>query len=240
MIAFRFGLRLIVVTSVITCIGGGARFTTEFASDFAPAQHVVSVLGVYQDGRMSTRGWDTLSPYLARSLGSSDCDVGYDSLVSSNETLAEAIDEYARADGPTDDLLAQLAPAAQGDLVLVLTFAGKLPERPVDAGAAAPSPPGGGGQRGGHRGGGSRVPPGKKREGPKEDTNQLEISASLFSVAGAHSVALIGMQYPSANIDEAMTKFAAKLGESLPGMKCVGWNWNADVDPERIRAKMNE
>jgi hypothetical protein len=48
------------------------------------------------------------------------------------------------------------------------------------------------------------------------------------------------MQYPSANIDDAMTKFATKLGESLHGMKCVGWNWNADVDQERIRAKMNE
>jgi hypothetical protein len=237
---FRVSLRLLVLTFAMACSGGGAQFTIEFASDFVPTQHAVSVLGVYQDGRMSTRGWDTLGPYLARSLGSSDCEAGYDSLTSSNEALAEAIDEYARADGPTDDLLALLAPASQGDLVLVLTFAGKLPERPVDAGAAARAPSGGGWQRGGRRGGGSRAPTGKKREVAKQDTNQLEISASLFSVAGARSVALIGMQYPSANIDDAMTKFATKLGESLHGMKCVGWNWNADVDQERIRAKMNE
>jgi hypothetical protein len=66
--------------------------------------------------------------------------VGYDALVSSNAALASAVDEYARADGPTDDLLAQLAPAAQGDLVLVLTFAGKLPEPATDAGAAGAAP----------------------------------------------------------------------------------------------------
>jgi hypothetical protein len=37
-----------------------------------------------------------------------------------------------------------------------------------------------------------------------------------------------------------MTKFATKLGQSLPNAKCVGWNWSAGIDPERIRSKLNE
>jgi hypothetical protein len=77
-------------------------------------------VGVYQDGRMSPRGWDVLAPYLVRALGPARCDIGYDSLTSSNSVLADAVDGYTKEDGPTDDLLAQLAPAAQGDLVLVL------------------------------------------------------------------------------------------------------------------------
>jgi hypothetical protein len=28
--------------------------------------------------------------------------------------------------------------------------------------------------------------------------------------------------------------------ESVPNMKCVGWNWNAAIDPDRIRSKIDE
>jgi hypothetical protein len=31
-----------------------------------------------------------------------------------------------------------------------------------------------------------------------------------------------------------------KLSESVPNMKCVGWNWNAAIDPDRIRSKIDE
>jgi hypothetical protein len=190
---------------------------------------------------MSTRGWDVLAPYVARALGSSDCDVGYDALISSNEALADAIDEYARADGPTDELLGQLAPAAQGDLVLVLTFAGKLPQRATDAGAAPPAraPSGMGGHGRGRRGGGGGARGTPKPESAK-DTNLLEISASLFSVALGRSVALVGMQYAGASIEDAMARFTAKLAQAAPNMKCVGWNWNTGIDPERIRSKIDE
>jgi hypothetical protein len=217
-----------------------AIFTTKVASDLASTKHTASVLGVFRDGRMSMGGWDVVAPYLEPVLGSgsSHCDVGYDALVSSNTSLASAIDEYARADGPTDDLLAQIAPAAQGDLVLVLTFAGKLPE-PREAGVADAAfirtdkthsgvGRGGAGSFGVHE---SETP---------ADLNQLEISASLYSVALGRSVALVGMQYTGTDIDDALSRFAAKLRQSLPALKCAGWNWNASIDPERIRAKMHE
>ena len=233
-------LSLLLLVATLSCDEGDAHFTVQFASDLAPTRRAVSVLGVYQDGRMSTRGWDVLAPYVARALGSFDCDVGYDALLSSNEALAEAIDEYARADGPTDDLLGQLAPAAQGDLVLVLTFAGKLPQRATDGGAAHPAPaPFGTGGQGGRRGGGSRSRAAPKPESAK-DTNLLEISASLFSVSLGRSVALLEMQYSGTSIEEAMTQFGTKLMESVPNMKCVGWNWKAAIDPDRIRSKIEE
>jgi hypothetical protein len=230
---------LLVVVTAFACDEGDAHFATKFASDFGPARHTVSVLGVYKDGRMSSDAWQALAPRVAPALGAANCEVGYDMLASANGALAEAIDEYARADGPTDDLLAQLAPAAKGDLVLVVTFAGKLPQRISDAGAPGrvptPSATGGrgGGRMGGMRGGG------RTRGSPKSESTQdndlLDVSASLFSVTQTRSVALIAMQYSGTSVDDAIAKFAAKLAQLLPSVACVGWNWEAKIDPERIR-----
>jgi hypothetical protein len=236
--------RLLLVVTALACDEGDARFTTKFASDFTPARHTVSVLGVYRDGRMSSDGWQAFAPRVAPALGGAHCDVGYDLLASANGALADAIDEYTRADGPTDDLLAQLAPAAKGDLVLVLTFAGKLPQHVSDAGApgraSAPSAtPGRSGGRMRGMGGGGRMRGSSMSQGPA-DTNLLDISASVFSVAKTRSVALVAMQYSGKSVDDAIAKFAAKIAESLPGVACVGWNWEAKIDPEHIRQSIDE
>jgi hypothetical protein len=233
---------VLLLATVVACDEGDTHFTVKFASNFTPAQHAVSVLGVYQDGRMSTYGWNSLVSYLTPALGSAHCDVGYDSLAPSNAVLADAVDGYTREEGPTDDLLAQLAPAAQGDLVLVLTFAGKLPQRATDAGArqAAPAPSATSGGRGGRGGRGGGQGRGAQRSEPPKDTNELDISASLFSVAQARSVALVEMRYTGTSIAEAMTKFGATLTQALPNMKCVGWNWNANIDPSRIHPSADE
>ena len=235
----RAGLALgcLICVALLGCDDGGGELTAKFAPEFTPGRHTVSVLGVYQDGRMSLGSWDDLAPYLVPALGSGHCDVGYDALATSGGPLAEAIDRFAREDGPTDELLAQLAPAAQGDLVLVLTFAGKLPTKPRNnaAAPAAAAPSGGGGRgRGGRRG----------RAGPSTesaaDPNRLDISASLFSVPKHRSVALIQMRYSGASIEDAMTKFTGKLTESVQDLKCVGWNWSVNVDPNGLRPKIEE
>lgn len=232
---------LLVATSACD---DGVKFTTKFASDVAPARRSVSILGVYKDGRMSVEGWETLAPHVLPALGGGKCAVGYDALVSANGNLAGAIDDYAQADGPTDDLLAQLAPAARGDSILVLTFAGKLPRRgAADAGARPSAPPTMGGPRGGGRMGGARG--GGRMRGPmpgpsSDDPNALDISASLYSVRDSRSVALVELQYTGASVDEAMTKFAAKLAASFPQAVCAGWNWDAKVDPDRIRQIVDE
>ncbi len=240
LVARRFGVFAVVLAA--GCDDGDAHFTTRLASDFAPARHRVSVFGVYKDGRMSSDGWDALAPHLASALGTDRCEVGYNALASESGALASAIDEYARADGPTDDFLAQLAPAAKGDLVLVVTFAGKLPQRlTADAGSKrSPQAPASGG-RGGGRGmrGGGRTRGESRGERPL-DTNVLDMSASVYSVAQARSVALVAMEYSGASVDEAITKFSTKLAESLPGLLCVGWNWDVKIDPNRIRKAIDE
>jgi hypothetical protein len=48
------------------------------------------------------------------------------------------------------------------------------------------------------------------------------------------------MQYSGVSLDEAMTSFAAKLAQSVPGMLCAGWNWDTQIDANRIRESIDE
>ena len=92
---------------------------------------------------MSADAWTTMASSVSPSLGANECAAGYsDALQSGNGDLLSAIDDYARSDGPTDDLLAQIAPAAKGDLIVVFTFAGQLPApKPKNTVATNSGPP---------------------------------------------------------------------------------------------------
>jgi hypothetical protein len=236
-------LLAMLALAFVSCDEGDAHFTIKVASDFSPARHTVSVFGVYKDGQMSADGWEALAPRVGPAICVGDCEVGYNTLAATHGALADAIDAYAQADGTTDDLLAKLAPAAKGDLVLVITFAGKLPVHGTDGGAAKSqqAPAGMGGRGGGRRGGmgGGRTRGASRPESPK-DTNLLDISASIFSVSQAKSVAQLSMQYTGASVDDAITRFATKLHESLPSTVCAGWNWGTSIDPEAIRKSIDE
>jgi hypothetical protein len=226
----------------IACGTSGVHFNSKLASDFTPAHRTVSVLGVYKDGQMSSDAWDTVAPPVSRSLGASRCVAAYSApLLASNGALSSAINDYARSNGPTDELLAQLAPAAKGELVLVMTIAGRLPVKQSNAlqGSGSPAPNIGGGSRGGGMGGpgpGGRMRRPMSGEG---DTNELDMSASLYSVAQRRSVALYGMQYSGDSVDDAIARFADQLGRSLPGAQCAGWDWDAKVDAEHIRQSVD-
>jgi hypothetical protein len=225
------------------CGSQDGRVATKLASDFAPARRTISVLGVYKDGQMSSDAWETMGPKLSPSLGAPECEGGYsDTLRTNSEALSAAIEDYARSNGPTDDLLAQIAPAAKGDLIVVFTFAGKLPAAapkpkesvatnsgPPGVGQSAPRTTGGGGM--GRRGGRN----GQPMIAAPTDPNELDISASVFSVAQGRSVGLVTMQYAGASVDDAMAKFAAQLAQALPQASCQGWDWNAKIDAEHLR-----
>jgi len=230
----RFLFALVLVGSVLGC-GRGADFSTQFASDFAPAHHSVSVLGVYRDGRMSLDSWDVLAPRLRRALGSQTCQVGYDTLASSNQELANAIDEFARSEGPTGKLLTQVAPAALGDLILVLSFSGKLPAPRGDPGPPTGAPVANGMGTTRRRGRGQAAP----QSNGQPDTNHLDLSASLFSVAQGRPVGIVAMKYRGDSIDDALTRFGQELASALPGLKCTGWNFNVTIDPSTIRPSMD-
>jgi hypothetical protein len=221
-----------------------ADYATTFAPDFTPPHHVVSVLGVYKDGKMSSEAWGAIAARVSRSLGAASCEAAYsDSATSPNHALWSAVDEYTLTNGPTDDLLAKIAPAARGDLVLVLTVAGKLPtpekihvqdENQNRRAAGASAPQGGMGMGGGAGLSRNSGPTFRPSAGPAA-TDRLDLSASLFSVSKGAWVALVALEYSGESLDDAIAGFTAKLAGALPGATCAGWNWEAKIDPEAIR-----
>ena len=185
---------LIPILFVAACSSNEAEFNVRFAPGFAPPRHAVSVFGVYKDGQMSAEAWDTLAPKLSSWLGTAACSAGYvdGATAKANAPLWSAVDDYARSNGPTDDLLAELAPAAQGDLVMVITVAGKVPEKEktsVQGESAQPSMSGGGGGgmggMGGMGGGMRGAPGGGRREKmvPAGAKDALDLAALLYSAS---------------------------------------------------------
>jgi hypothetical protein len=245
----RFIPLAIAVAMAVACDDGDAHFTTKFASNFARAQRSASILGVYKDGRMAADAWGAYAPFVARAFGSAPCEIGYEALASANSPLASAIDEYARAEGPSDDLLAQIAGAAKGDLIVVLTVAGHVPQSGAsDAGGAAMAPSfQGGGSRGGGmgmRGGGMGAGGGRgsSMSEPRvvKDSSVLDLAATVYSVAEKESVAVVSLQFSGSSTNDALTQFGTKLSLSLPQMRCAGWNWDVSIDPEKIRRAASE
>jgi hypothetical protein len=211
-----------------------AVYSAQFAPGFVPQGRTVSVLGVYKDGQMSSGAWDGIEPRLARALGATRCGAGYtDALSSTHNAIAGAIDDYARSEGPSDDLLGRLAPAATGNLILVVTIAGRLPahdEEKEDAHSSSSAMgPGGGRSR---MGGPSPGP----THGPQPiSTDELDLSTTLYSVSEKKAVAVVSERYLGKSVDEAVSNLATKLAQSLPGASCAGWNWDAPVDVDAIR-----
>jgi hypothetical protein len=222
--------------ALLAACGPDTVYTTNFATGFTPTRHTVSVLGVYKDGRMSSEAWDAIGARVSPSLGAANCESAYaEAAASPNRPLWEAIDDYTRNDGPTDALLAKIAPAARGDLVLVVTVAGRLPT-PSKTKVSDDPPPTTSpiAQRGGS-GMSNAMPTGRAHHTEPTSTDVLDLQASLFSVSEGKSVGLVGLQYSGQSLDEALAKFGSRLRESLPASTCVGWNWEAKIDPESIR-----
>jgi len=208
------------------------------ASDFRPSGHIVSVFGVYKDGQMSSDAWSTLRPRLEPVLGGRRCEIAHGDLLT-NDPLLAAVDDYARTNGPTDDLLAQLAPAAEGDLILVLVEAGRLPAPDEKVSVVNSPSPRGPSPMGSQGGAGFSTFARDKRSGGG-DSDVLQLSASLFSVAQGRSVALIDLRYSGQSTDEAEREFTAGLARLLPAATCRGWDWHTHVDAERIRKLAEE
>jgi hypothetical protein len=220
-------------------------YTTTFAPDFERVRHTVSVLGVYKDGRMSSEAWDAIEATVSPSLGAAKCDAAYaEAAASPNRPLWDAIDDYTRNDGPTDALIAKIAPAALGDLVMVITVAGRLPAPEKMHGSdETPKPSTMGSSMG--RGGGLNSMRGSSTTLRTEPSSQpssdvLDLQASLFSVSQGKSVALVGVQYSGRSMDEAITRFSGRLRQSLPATSCVGWNWDTKIDPDTIRQSIGQ
>jgi len=206
--------------------------TSKMAADFQPAQHAVSVFGVYKDGQLSSDSWGAVKAQLSPVFGGAMCEAAYtESFITANPALSAAIADVSRDNGFSDALLAKIAVGARGDLVLVLTVAGQLPTHPkVSLPKEAES---------GHQA--SPMGPRSTMGRPKlEDPNAIDLAATLFSVPEHRSVAVVGIRYTGRNIDEGVAQFVARLAQALPGARCADWNWANKPDAESVRQTANQ
>jgi hypothetical protein len=203
----------------------------EQAPEFTPQSGAkISVFGVFRDGRMDEKAWLPLEPKLAEAFGGKrTCELGYGKrLRDGDNALLHQVDHLVRENGIDDDVLEKVAPAAQGDFILVLMLYKKVPEL-HDGGVRmrAVATPMGMGRRGG------RAP---SRYAPAvDDEHVFELSASLFSRAAHKLVAQVDLRYTGEDLDAAMAGFAKKLETVVPGATCAGWNWPSP-DEEAVDA----
>lgn len=228
--------------SIAVCAGcfSDADFTLKSSADFtAHSELSVSVVGVFKDGMMSAEAWDVLSPSLSPALHGNGCDVAYgDAHMKKAPPLAQAFEEYARDNGITDDLFGALAPAATGDVIIMLTVAGHA-QKPASARDVLPAAL----ARGPHaspsptpiRGAITPAPRGSRAE--KKSRGGLEMTASFFSRKTGHGVALLSMLYTGTSEEEGIAMFAKKLSAFVPNATCVPWKPDAEgmPTPEQIR-----
>ena len=227
---------------MVTCTGcKDASFATQYGPGFQRAGRTVSVFGVYKDGRMNGEAWSDVGPRFSAALGGARCDSLHESvLVAGDPAVVDAVDDQTRADGLTDGLLDLFAPGAQGDAILVVSMAGRLPTThgvasSAQTQASAPNRKGLGARGAGTQGGGlSPVETGGPMT-PYPVQDGLEVSARLFSVREHRTVAVVAMTYTGKNADEAIASFIERLRNELPGMRCQPWNPEVHVDAARVR-----
>ena len=119
------GAVCVVFAAALGC-GADAQFKVTYLPGWPQPGAKIAVFGIKRDGLMSKAGWDSLNPELSAPFGARRCAVAYsEELFSTNAPLAEALESYVRANGVTDRLLKELAPAARGDLILLVTSSGR-------------------------------------------------------------------------------------------------------------------
>ena len=218
--------------SALVMCAGELGLRVEQAPEYTPQNGAkISVFGVFHDGRMDEKAWLPLEPKLAEAFGGKrTCETGYGKrLRDGDNALSHQVDHMVRENGIDDDVLEKVAPAAQGDFILVLMLYKKVPQlRDRDGGARmrVAAQPMGMGRRG--------VRPGMSRYAPPvEDDHVFELSASLFSRAAHKLVAQVDLRYTGDDLDAAMAGFAKKLETVVPGATCAGWNWpNPDEEQD--------
>jgi hypothetical protein len=218
-------LCLVCLFGSVAC--GEPGFTVKYAPGYSPVGRHVSVFGIKRDGLMNRAGWAALGPGLSPAFNGNACEVAYgDSMFNTVPELASAVDDYVRGNGVSDDLLAELAPAAKGDTIMLLTIAGHPLLPPGDAGSTvhAAAPP----TR--HRGGA-----GSEKSKSKSHQDPFEVSATFYSIGERRSVAVIDFSSDGTKIDEALSEFRNKLEAEFRSSTCSGWDWTVHVDEANVR-----
>ena len=117
-------LPLLLLASATVSCSDEAAVNVKYAQGYQPAPGVVSVFGVFRDGRMSVDSYGPIATPLSTALGAlvDRCEPAFsERLQHENEELYASLDDDTRNNGITEQLLARLAPRAQGDLILTIT-----------------------------------------------------------------------------------------------------------------------
>jgi cytochrome c551/c552 len=251
-------LAICAVAACATSGDGQAQFTVARATDGAKVE-TVSVFGIFRNGRLSPEAWDDFGAGLSAPFGQKACDSAYTrDLANANPELTSVVDDYAKENGVSDELLDRFAPLAKGDTIMVVAMTGQPAQPAADAGAGKAAKPGaarvpsgqgayggpgggGGGGRGMGRGGGGgfggggfggRSQPHVPSEHAKPEP--WEISAWFYSVPLHHTVSQIGMTYSGQDFEAALKAFVGRLGAEMPGVSCRGWERTPEVDVEAL------
>ncbi len=234
----RLGL-LLAAAAAVSC--ADETVVVKYAPGFAPGPATVSVLGIFRDGRMSADAWGALGPALSGALNAPlTCEPAFgEQLARKDAELYSSIDDETRQNGITEDLLARVAPKAQGDLILTITIHGTVataggtsptdPSQQSSQGNAPPIPRGG---LGSGRGGGRGQQGGGRGMSPvRTATKALELSASLYSVRAQKPVARLNMSYTGTSAEDAVRTFGARVATMMPGSTCRGWTFLDEKRP---------
>jgi len=263
-IALSF-LSVYVLAACATTGEGQPAVNIVSASDPAKPESV-SVFGVFRNGRMSPEGWEDFGKVLSAPFSNGICKAAFDVVFNdASRELADAIDDYTKENGVSDELLEKFAPFAKGDTMVLIAMDGQLPKlAAVSAGqppqAAQPpsssgqgnnggSGPGQGGGPGGGRGGMGRGGGGMSRGGmggrgrqsvpaqnAKPDKGSWELTAYFYSVRLHHSTKQVTLKQQGQDIDGDLKLFAAKLGTEIPNVPCHGWESLGKLNANSIRA----
>jgi len=224
----------VLLVSLATAGCGDDTFHVERAAGFPRGGGAsVSVFGLYRDGRLAPEAWDTVRPHLAPLFGTAGCDPGYpDMLTSSGTPALQAVDDFTRANGVTDELLDRLSTMAKGDLVLLVTMTGR-PHATTDKDTSSPGVPTPTFRGGGRRGGGQAAA--GPRKGATAETPTFEAVGLVFSVKAHQSVGVVRMSYAGTSLDEALERFMTRIGTELPAAQCAGWRSDGRIEAADIR-----
>jgi hypothetical protein len=216
-------LLAIPIAGIGGCGASGPQFHASYAPEYAPGS-TVSVFGVFADGRMDPEFWNDLGSTLLPLAG---CTAGYSAdLATQNPGLASAVDDYVRANGVTEALLAQWGTLSKADTILLFSIAG---HPPVQTGPTVVTP--------------KYIPPTQMTrpanlydEHRPTDGSVFQVTASLYSVRARRSIARLDMIYSERDVDGALREFGRRMRVELPIAACAGWSADTHgLDESKIR-----
>jgi hypothetical protein len=216
----------ILVASLAASCSEAAQVEVKMAPTYAPGPNAVSIFGVFRDGRMSPESWAPIGATLSKALGSQACPVGFDDdLAQDQPEIFAKIDEEVRAEGITEELLARLAPKAEGDLILTISIHGRaaLPTAETEQQPSRSKRP----PRAPRPGMARRTRPASSQQGGRG----LELLASFYSVRQGRSIARVNVRVVGSNVDEALHKLADEVRAVVPNGSCKGFRWSDPPGP---------